>query len=40
MKILQDGDPLDMDFQNGFLEDEESPKEQTSRMVTPQMETL
>lgn len=40
MKILQDRDPLNMDLQNGFLEDEESLKEETSRMVTPQMETL
>lgn len=40
IKILHDREPLDTDFQNGFLEHEESPKEDISRMVTPHMETL
>lgn len=40
MKTLQDRDPLDMDLKNGFLEDEESLREEAARMVTPQVETL
>lgn len=40
IKILCDREPLDTDLQDGFLEHKESPKEDTSRMVTAHTEIL